>query len=123
MTTTPTPAPAERPGILRAAVAVLRAEFPGLATTIAVLEEKAAAAFEKWADILRKSFDGAVDDEFIGVVAPSARLRRKKEREQDCCNEQNARRTKPGDTYGAEEHAIPSHYLAGGGLSVLRFRL
>ena len=95
----------------------------GSERVVDVLEEKAAAAFEKWADILRKSFDGAVDDEFIGVVAPSARLRRKNEREQDCCNEQNARRTKPGDTYGAEEHAISSHYLAGGGLSVLRFRL
>jgi hypothetical protein len=43
MTTTPTPAAAQRPGILAAAAAVLRAEFPGLATTIAVLDEKAAA--------------------------------------------------------------------------------
>ena len=95
----------------------------GSERVVNVLEEKAAAAFEKGADVLRKSLDGTVDDEFIGVVAPSARLRRKKEREQDCCSVQNAKRTKPGDIDGAEEHAIPSHYLAGGGLSVLRFRL
>ncbi len=55
--------------------AALRGSLDGGSKRVVdVLEEKAAAAFEKWADILRKSFDCAVDDEFVGVVAPSARL-------------------------------------------------